>query len=186
MSAPLILSNCLKPFLLLLGITVLPFKSDPPLGHAQLKALFLYNFTQFVEWPPAAFPEDNKHFVIGLMGEDPFGASLTEIIEGENVNGHSLIIRNITNKADLIGCHILFMHALNSKTMSETILKLNGKYTLTVSDHPDFLEAGGMIKFVSKEKKLHFQINPEASNCADLKISSKLLRLSEIVTPAKE
>src|SRR2546430_3260611 len=43
-----------------------------PVSEYQLKAVFLFNFAQFVEWPPAALPGDSAPFVIGVLGKDPF------------------------------------------------------------------------------------------------------------------
>ena len=60
----------------------------------QVKAAFLYNFSQFVEWPPEAFPQSQTPLVIGIIGDDPFGSSLDEIIRGEKVNGRPLIIQH--------------------------------------------------------------------------------------------
>src|SRR5690349_74091 len=40
-----------------------------------IKAQYLYNFTQFIEWPPEAFPYPGAPFVIGIIGEDPFGTA---------------------------------------------------------------------------------------------------------------
>jgi hypothetical protein len=40
----------------------------------QVKAVFLFNFAQFVHWPPQAFPDAQAPLVIGVVGESPFGA----------------------------------------------------------------------------------------------------------------
>lgn len=45
----------------------------------QIKAVFLFNFTQFVDWPPTAFVDPRTPLVIGVLGEDPFGLSLIHI-----------------------------------------------------------------------------------------------------------
>jgi len=44
-----------------------------------------------------------------------------------------------------------------------------------------FAQSGGVINFVTVEKKIRFEINLDAAERADLKISSKLLRLAQIV-----
>src|SRR2546429_1250447 len=54
-----------------------------PVSEYQLKAVFLFNFAQFVEWPPAALPGDSAPFVIGVLGKDPFGADLDDIVRSE-------------------------------------------------------------------------------------------------------
>src|SRR5258708_6944483 len=53
-----------------------------------LKAAFLFNFVQFVEWPPEAFPATDSPIIIGILGEDPFGTSLDQIVANE-------VIRNL-------------------------------------------------------------------------------------------
>src|SRR2546423_1625449 len=63
-----------------------------PVSEYQLKAVFLFNFAQFVEWPPAALPRENAPFVIGVLGKDPFGAELDEVVRGETVNRHPLAV----------------------------------------------------------------------------------------------
>src|SRR5688572_6563589 len=64
-----------------------------PNREYQLKAVFLYNFTQFVEWPEQTFTSSQAPMVIGILGPDPFGNYLEEIIAGERINGHPLLIK---------------------------------------------------------------------------------------------
>ena len=59
----------------------------------QVKAVFLFNFSQFVDWPPASFADGRSPLVIGVLGRDPFGATLDEIVRGETVNGRPLVVR---------------------------------------------------------------------------------------------
>ena len=54
-----------------------------PSPEYQVKAVFLFNFAQFVDWPSKAFPEPQTPLVIGVVGEDPFGPYLDETVRGE-------------------------------------------------------------------------------------------------------
>src|SRR5438094_1030718 len=74
-----------------------------------LKAAFLFNFAQFVEWPPQSFAGPNAPIVIGVLGEDPFGSSLDEIVEGETVHEHPLVIRRYHSIDQHDYCQILFI-----------------------------------------------------------------------------
>src|SRR6185369_13663661 len=74
----------------------------------QVKAVFLFNFAQFVEWPPSTFKETNA-IVIGVLGEDPFGPYLDEAVQGEEVNGHPIIVQRYRHIEDVKACHILFI-----------------------------------------------------------------------------
>src|SRR5437867_1187382 len=67
---------------LVLGELTLSAQTAPPKEY-QVKAVFLFNFAQFVEWPPAAFADDKSPIVIGILGDDPFGAYLDEVVRAE-------------------------------------------------------------------------------------------------------
>ncbi len=84
----------------------------PSSKELQIKAVFLYNFTQFVEWPAASFSEPQPPLIIGILGDDPFGASLVQTIQNEKVNGHQLIIQHYQNVNEIKTCHILFINRI--------------------------------------------------------------------------
>jgi len=183
MSILKVLANQLILVLLFTNNLAVPLyaQRQPHLNY-QIKAVYLYNFTQFVEWPETVLPADNAPLVIGVVGEDPFGGYLDEVVQGEEINGHPLSIRRFSQTEEIQGCHILFINLPDAAKIENTLDRIKGQSVLTVSDHHEFLEKGGMIKFISVANKIQFQINPDASNSAELKISSKLLRLAEIVT----
>lgn len=148
----------------------------------QVKAVYLFNFTQFVEWPPSAFQDDDAPLIVGVLGEDPFGTYLEEVIDGEQINGRALSIRRYEREEEVREGHVLFINLTDPDQIARTLERLKGRRILTVSDYDGFLEAGGMIQFISANDNLQFQINPEAASAADLKISSKLLRVAEVIT----
>jgi len=147
----------------------------------QVKAVFLFNFTQFVEWPASAFPDRQAPFVIGVLGEDPFGLYLDETVKGETVNGHPLVVRRFVSAEEAKACHILFINGDKGDRLKQVLTDLKGRSVLTVSDAADFARQGGMIRFITESNKIRIRINLEATKDADLTISSKLLRLAEIV-----
>src|SRR5580692_3792840 len=59
----------------------------------QIKAVFLFNFAQFVQWPETNFSGADAPFCIGVLGDDPFDAFLDETVRGETVKGHPLVVR---------------------------------------------------------------------------------------------
>ena len=149
----------------------------------QVKAAFLFNFTQFVEWPADAFPGSETPMIIGVLGEDPFGNYLEETVAGEKVDGHPLVIQHYKNIADIKTCHILFINQAETIKPEQAVINLKGKSILTVSDENNFIKEGGMIRFITKNNKIQVQINPEAAREASLVISSKLLKIAELVSP---
>jgi hypothetical protein len=148
----------------------------------QIKAIFLFNFTQFVEWPTTAFADTNA-IVIGILGEDPFGPYLMETVQGEEVNGHPLVVQHYQKVEDVKACHILFINASEMHQIKKIFISLKSRNILTVSDALNFTKQGGMIRFFTENNKIRIRINLNAAKDANLTISSKLLRLADIVRP---
>lgn len=173
----------LSASLLTTGMVILQ-KMEPSREY-QIKAVFLFNFTQFVEWPDSVFHEPQVPLVIGILGEDPFGSYLDETIVGEEMSDHPLVIRRYGRIEEIKICHILFISQTETDHLEEIFASLKGRSILTVGDAASFTKQGGMIQFVTEQNKIQLQINAEAARGVDLTISSKLLRLAEIVTTQK-
>jgi hypothetical protein len=152
----------------------------------EVKAAFLNDFAQFVEWPTDAFVDAQSPIVIGILGDDPFGDSLREIVRDENVDNRPLVIERYQRVQDIKACQILFISQSENKRLEEILAGLKDRSILTVGDFDGFAERGGMIRFVTENNKIRFQINVEAAKTVHLTISSKLLRLAEIITPGKD
>lgn len=174
--------GCFYLCLLLLGASNGRAQTAPT-SEYQLKAVFLFNFAQFVEWPPQAFAEAETPLVIGVLGEDPFGSYLDETVRGEAMKGHPMVVRRYREVEDVEACHILFISQAKAGLLEQILARLNGQNVLTVSDAPGFAQEGGMIEFVTNRNKIRLRINLEAARVGELTISSKLLRLADLVAP---
>lgn len=148
----------------------------------QLKAAYGLNFLKFVEWPGDPNADIHEHWTIAIVGENPFGDELTEIIAGKTVQGHELEVRQFKPGEDFRACRVLFISASEKKRLPTILAALNGLSVLTVGDMDHFIESGGMIQFVMEEKRVRFAVDISASSRARLKLSSKLLSLARTVT----
>lgn len=151
----------------------------------QLKAAFLYNFTRFIDWPSTAFSTPNAPFVIGIIGNDPFGVYMDEIIRGETVSGRPIIIQRYSTLNDIRQCHILYINTKDIKRGKEIISALENRSILTVSDASNFVKWGGVIGFYKEGNKVRLQINVASARAAQIEISSKLLNLARIFDPGQ-
>jgi hypothetical protein len=147
----------------------------------QLKAVFLFNFSQFVEWPARAFPDAHTPLVIGVLGPDPFGADLDGVVQGETVNGRSLVVRRFNRVEDIGACHILFISSSEGPQLARILESIKDRNVLTVTDGAGLERRGVMIGFVNDKNRIRLRINLQAAEAAGLKLSSKLLRPAEIV-----
>lgn len=154
-----------------------------PASEYRVKAVFLFNFAQFVDWPSAAFPDTTTPFVIGILGEDPFGGFLDQTVRGEQFRGRPFQIRRYHSVDEITACHILYINQSDGDRVGGIVSRLKDRPILTVSDEAGFAERGGMIRFLNDRNRIRLEINPEAAQAANLTISSKLLRVAEIATP---
>ncbi len=173
--------GCAGLFFFLLSGLYVSGQAPPPSREYQLKAVFLFNFTQFVEWPQNAFASPADPFVIGILGDDPFGNYLEETVAGEYVMGHPLVIHHYHSTKDIANCHILFISSWDIKKVKDMLAETTVRNMLTVSDMDNFASLGGMIGFINYDNKIKLQIKPAAAKNANLNISSKLLRLADII-----
>lgn len=173
-------------FVLLASLAVL---SGPPpaaggevsLSEYQVKALFLLNFSKYVEWPASALGETNLPITIGVHGENKFGDDLRKTVAGKSIGGRSIAIRQIESADDLAKCHILFISDSESKHLPDILGRVKGLPVLTVGESEQFTEQGGIINLARKEGKVRLEVNLEGAAQAKLQINSKLLSLADTV-----
>ena len=179
--APGWLGACLAVCALLTAVPSWP-QGAAPSREYQIKAVFLFNFTRFVDWPQAVFANAQTPMSICVLGEDPFGKDLDDVVQGETAQGHSLIVQRLHSVEEAASCHILYVSRSEAPRFDEIRAALNGKPVLSVSDAEGFIRSGGIVRFDTMSGKIRLSINPEAAKRAGLTVSSKLLRSVDIVS----
>lgn len=170
---------------LAVGLATLGAQTAPP-NEYQLKAVFLFNFTQFVEWPREAFADPDEPLIIGVLGADPFGPYLDQTVQGEKINGRAIEVRRYRSVAEIQACHVLFISQSETARLRDILPRLRGRSILTVGDSEGFAQGGGMIRFMTDKNRIKLRVNVDSAKEARLTISSKLLRAAEIVQTGKE
>jgi len=182
-----VLRRALFPALALLAAVAASAARAPAPAEIEyeVKAAFLYNFAKFVDWPPEAFPTPGTPVSLCVLGEDPFGGSLDSVVRGETLNGRHLAVRRVQGAGEARGCQVLFLPRAERGRAAEVLAALRGASVLTVGEESDFLDQGGVIRFVLEQGRVRFEINLDAAERDHLKLSSKLLRLARAVNPQR-
>jgi hypothetical protein len=149
-------------------------------GEYQVKALFIYNFINFVDWPAGSSFDSSPTVNVCVIGEDPFGEALNDI-RSETVKGKRLAIRFYRSYDEPEGCHLLFIPASEKNHMGRILRSISDKSVLTVADTEESVRQGAVIGFFIEQKRVRFAVNLEAARRAGLKISAKLLKLAKII-----
>jgi hypothetical protein len=87
----------------------------------RVKAAFLMNFTKFVDWPPASFSSETAPFSICILGSDPFGAALDNIVDGEAVDSHKLVVHRFGQTPQPGVCKVLFVGGSVRKDLGQIL-----------------------------------------------------------------
>jgi hypothetical protein len=145
----------------------------------QLKAVFLFNFAKFVEWPPLAFGDSCDPFTICVAGDDSFGSALDDEVRGKTVANRPILVRLVSGPAEARKCQILFVSPSERKRERALLDALKGASVLTVGDTDDFTANGGIVRFKIKDARVRIEIDAAAAARASLRISSRLLSLAE-------
>ena len=160
--------------------------ATPPTQEYEVKAAFLYHFAQLVDWP-APSPLGDP-FVIAVVGYDPFGVVLDEVLAGKSVRGQPVRIQRFAGAEQLDGArvHILFVGRGDDEHARRALSSLAGQPVLTVGESQRFAARAGMIGFrLTAEGRIAFDINLHRAEQAGLRMSSQLLKLARIVGPGR-
>ena len=163
------------------GAALAASPAEAPMPEYQVKAVFLFNFTKFVDWPADKFAAADAPMVICTLGPDLLGESLERIVSGRQVEHRSLVVRRPASGDEVRSCHVLFAVAVAQNQLRLDLAAAASAHVLTVGDGDAFLEAGGMISFSIEEGSVRFAISRHAAESAGLKISSQLLNLARVV-----
>lgn len=162
----------------------LPGEVPAPSEH-ELKAIYLYNFLQFVQWPQEKCPLPEGHaseiVVIGNTSLQPVLQALQVRLRQKNKELTLVFHDSYREGMDLSRCCLLFIAASEVKKLPEILKGVEGRHVLTVGDSADFADSGVMITLLSRENKIRWAVNRRPVTDAGLQMSAKLLAIAERV-----
>ena len=163
--------------MLLTGLTSRAAAAETSLEY-KVKAVFVLNAARFVSWPAGAFPSADAPVVIGILGENPFGSLLAEVVAGETVKGRPIVVRRVGVGES---CHILFVSRSEHSRLPRVLESASRSGALTISEIEGFARSGGMVGLVVQNENVRFEVNPAAAARANINLDARLLRLAKLV-----
>ena len=144
--------------------------------EARLKAVFLYNFTKYIEWHESA----SSDFIIGIAGPTAVQEALQDIAKANKVQNRRIVIREFDKPEEIEHCNILFISANFPYQLRSVVSRVDAGM-VTVTEKAGSASLGADFNFVIVNDKLKFEVNMDAINQAQVKVSSQLLKLAIIV-----
>src|SRR5262245_11891304 len=151
-----------------------------PLTEYEIKVGLLYQFAAYTQWPKEALPDGGSEFVLGIVGEDPFGHAL-DFLRGKTVKNRKFVVKHLASMQESNACHMLFISASEKRNVPQILKAVEKSCVLTISEVDEFIERGGMINFVlvpktSRSEAVRFEINKVAAERVGLKLHSGFLK----------
>jgi hypothetical protein len=146
-------------------------------SEAAVKAAFLYNFSKFVDWPDAAFPQPATPFLVCAFADTAFRSELEGILRNEHVRGRPIAVA-AASLEDARGCHIAYFAQPEAEHQARMFGAIRHAPVLTVGEGRRFLDQGGMVAFLLEDNRVRFAVNKRNADAAGLNISSRLLRVA--------
>jgi len=164
--------------LALAGATAHVAEAAPRLTENELKAALIYNYTQFIEWPAAAFARPNASFQVCVVGNAAIHAALLPL-ERRQHRGHPIGVIQPAGRDTLGQCHVLYVDGVRSLGAVADIGDLLGDApTLTISSAGDAMDTGFAIGFVTRDDRVRWNMNLNVARRARLKISANLIEIA--------
>ena len=144
-----------------------------------VKAMFIYNFTKYIDWPQST---NNKTFRIGIIGKSEIFETLQLVASQKKVDNRQIEIKKITED-DNSYYQLIFIAKSETQNINELSKKYFGKGVLIVSEECKRSERGATINLLTTDNKVRFEISQGCARNAGLKVSSILINLAVAVNP---
>lgn len=163
---------------LLLGSWVTAAHATEPMREYDVKAVFIYNFAKFVDWPNSV----GANVRLCLLGTSPFGKAF-DPIRGQPVKGRKFDVIPIDTATAVPGCHMVYVPPSQERNLDKVLARTRGNGILVVSDSEGYAQRGSMINFYLEDEKVRFEINLQSIESSGLRVSSQLLALGKAPAP---
>jgi len=162
---------------LLFGVRV---EAQAPMGESQVKAMFVYNFLKFVEWPSESVRAKDP-FVVLIIGDGATADATEQFLESKMIGDRPLFVRRVKWDASLAGARAVFVVETDVKKLHHVFDAATAAGALTIGEGEAFATRGGVIGLLVEDRRVRFDVDTTAAQNAGLRVSSKLLALTRIV-----
>ena len=157
-------------FVLLLGLLTLPV----PGQQSMFKALFMFNFAKYIEWPNQ---KTESEFVIGIYGNDDITAELQKLAVARKINNRTIVVKSVKVPSEAPNANIFYIPPQSSSSLDEIISFYAQKSTLIITDKSDLCLKGAGINYVMQEGKMKYEVCKKNILSHNLNVDPKLISL---------
>ena len=169
-----ILPKYLSAMLAVVAVVCLPTSASAASRDSdRLRAAIIYNIVRFVD-----FDFGGAGRTLDLCTtQNARGLRSLAALNGRHAGGRTIKVRAVPSGSRGGNCDVVYLGVATKAGISR--FKRPG--VLLIGDSPSFVRQGGMVGLVTTGKQIRFEVNTKMARQADIRISSKLLRLASRV-----
>lgn len=165
-----------KLIFLLLCFFVLVTSSHGYESENKLEILIISKVSKFIKWEDKPY----ENFLITILN-NPYGNLFEETLAGKKINGKNVKLVYIDDISQLQDTNILYISQSDAKELENVLTSAQNKNIVTISGIRGFAEKDGVMQIYFVSQKAKLKINLDVAKNENLKISSSLLRISDVV-----
>ncbi len=142
--------------------------------NEKFKALFIYNFTKYIEWPSN---KKNGDFIIGVFGDNPIQKELSVIAQKKRVGNQHIKVKKVLSVEECKSCNIVFVPTNKSNSVKNISDKIKGTGVILITDKSGYAKTYSCINFVKINGKQQFEVNKQHIENQKAAVNSGLLTL---------
>jgi hypothetical protein len=150
-------------------------------ARGELEAQFVSRIARYVDWPEGSFAGQDDPIRVGALGEDAFVDGLISHLAQSTAGARGFETIQLAGIEDAETVHIIVVAKSGRSTLRKIARQLKGKAVLSIAPSFTFAENGGILGMEIYRGKIAFEVNNRAAREADLRISSRVLRLASTV-----
>lgn len=155
-------------------------EAQNPMSESQVKAMFVFNFLKFVEWPVDSHRAGDP-FVVLIIGEGPTADATQQFLESKTIGDQKVLVRRTRWDQPFDGARAAFVVEPDGRRLHHILDAAASAGILTIGEGESFTTRGGVIALLVEDRKVRFDVDTTAAQVARLRVSSKLLALTHAV-----
>lgn len=142
--------------------------------ESRYQALFIYNFTRYIQWPSI----NSSEFVIGVLGKSDVYEELQKVMSDKRIGAHSVSVKKFNRSSEIGNCQVLYISGEFTAEVSQIASTATGKNVLIITERPGMARKGAGISFALEDGKQRFEISKTNVERNGLLINNQLLDMA--------
>ncbi|SFB70756.1 protein of unknown function [Flexibacter flexilis DSM 6793] len=144
----------------------------------KFQSLFVYNIAKLAKWTP---DHEAGDFKIAILGNKQVAETMSQALTNKKVGAQNIKVEVFNDINDVSSCHILFVPATTKVPIEKLTKVVEKNNIMLVTERDGWGRKGSAINFIMVDGKMKFEVNQEAAQKANVKLSNSLTAMGIVL-----